>query len=130
MSLTIPFKALKKRFNLDGDFIEIPTKELRRPCAIAFWTMPDGRQLAAVAELQGRVTILDENLKVLGHVGSNENPNQQARNGVGRDKWVAGVTTAPHGVGFDADGNLYVQDWNAHGRVHKFVRTATDIRTK
>jgi hypothetical protein len=112
-----------QRFNLDGEFVDVPVKGLKRPCAIAFWTMPDGKQIAAVAELEGRVTILDSDWKVMGHVGSNKNPNQQARNGVGKSDWVAGVTTAPHGVGFDADGNLYVQDWNAHGRVHKFIRT-------
>ena len=27
---------------------------------------------------------------------------------------------------FDRDGNLYVQDWNAHGRVHKFMRTSAN----
>ena len=119
-----------QRFNMDGDFVDVPAKGLKRPCAISFWTMKNGERIAAVAELEGRVTILDSDWNVVGHVGSNENPNQQASNGVGKSDWVAGVTTAPHGVGFDADGNIYVQDWNAHGRVHKFVRTATPKASK
>ena len=33
-----------------------------------------------------------------------------------------GVFTAPHGLCFDAEGNLYVMDWNKTGRLTKLVR--------
>jgi hypothetical protein len=36
--------------------------------------------------------------------------------------WKAGVFTAPHGLCFDKAGNIYVQDWNATGRVTKLLK--------
>jgi hypothetical protein len=114
-----------QRFTLEGEHVDTPVSELRRPCSIAVWEGPEGRRLYAVAELEGRVTLLDGDMKVLGHLGDNPDQSHWANNGVGTDAWSSGKTTAPHGVGFDADGNLYVQDWNVHGRVHKFIRTAS-----
>ncbi len=111
-----------QRFTLEGELVDVPVTGLRRPCSIAFWDGPHGERLIAVAELEGRATILDGDYKVLGHVGTNDNPKQMAVNGVPPADWTPGITTAPHGIGFDADGNLYIEDWNATGRVHKFVR--------
>jgi hypothetical protein len=113
-----------QRLSLDGTHIDTPVTDLRRPCSIAFWTAADGTRLIAVAELEGRVTLLDGDYTVLGHLGDNPDQSHWANNGVPKEAWKPGVTTAPHGVCFDHAGNLYVQDWNAHGRVHKFVRSA------
>jgi hypothetical protein len=33
-----------------------------------------------------------------------------------------GLFTAPHGLGFAANGDLYVQDWNISGRITKLKR--------
>ena len=43
-------------------------------------------------------------------------------NGVPREQWADGEFIAPHSVCFDAEGNLYVMDWNALGRVTKLRR--------
>ncbi|MCH2149611.1 MAG: 6-bladed beta-propeller [Phycisphaerales bacterium] len=115
-----------QRFTLEGEYVDTPVAGLRRPCSIAVWEGPDNHRLYAIAELEGRVTLLDGDMKVLGHLGDNPDRSHWANNGVGPDAWTPGITTAPHGVGFDADGNLYVQDWNANGRVHKFVRTRSE----
>lgn len=112
-----------QRMTLDGVYIDTPVTDLRRPCSIAFWEGNDGHRLIAIAELEGRVTILDGDYTVLGHIGENPNKAHWANNGVPKDAWKPGITTAPHGVCFDQAGNLYVQDWNAHGRVHKFERS-------
>ena len=109
-------------FTLDGVHVDTPATGLMRPCSIAFWTSPNGSRIAAVAELEGRITILDGNWNTVGHIGFNDDPQQRARHGIPPQEWKPGVTTAPHGIGFDAQGNLYVQDWNAHGRVHKFIQ--------
>jgi hypothetical protein len=33
-----------------------------------------------------------------------------------------GIFTAPHGLSFDKEGNLYVEDWNQTGRVTKLAK--------
>lgn len=112
-----------QRFTLDGAYVDTPLSGLMRPCAVAFYLAPDGDRVTAIAELEGRVSIFDGQWNLRGRVGFNTDSEQRARNGIAPEDWKTGITTAPHGVGFDADGNLYVQDWNAHGRVHKFVRS-------
>ena len=111
-----------QRFDLDGNHVDVPVTGLRRPCAITAWS-GEGKRRYAVAELEGRVTLLDGDWNVLGHLGDNPDQGQWARNGVPTTEWIEGVFTAPHGCCFDADGNLYVMDWNAAGRMTKMQRT-------
>ncbi|MEM6886200.1 MAG: 6-bladed beta-propeller [Verrucomicrobiota bacterium] len=109
----------KKRlvhFELDGKFIGEVYTGLRRPCAVS---IHDGK--VAIAELQGRVTILDQDNQLLGHLGNNPNQEQWAKFKIPASDWQPGVFTAPHGLSWDAEGNLYVQDWNIEGRVSKWV---------
>ncbi len=103
-----------QRFDLDGNHVDVAATDLRRPCSVSF----HGDQVA-VAELEGRVTILDANFKVVTHLGDNPQRGQWANNGVPPEQWVEGVFTAPHAVCFDERGNLYVMDWNASGRISK-----------
>jgi hypothetical protein len=35
-------------------------------------------------------------------------------------EWKDGIFNAPHGVSYDHDGNIYVEDWNASGRISRF----------
>ena len=44
---------------------------------------------------------------------------QWANFNVPPSEWKEGIFTAPHGVSYDKDGNLYVEDWNASGRVSR-----------
>jgi sugar lactone lactonase YvrE len=106
-----------QRFDLEGNFIDVCATELRRPCSLSFHG-----DLVAVAELEGRVTILDKDFKVVAHLGDNPDKSQWAKNPVPPEAWKDGIFTAPHGCCFDAEGNIYVQDWNAHGRVSKLKR--------
>jgi hypothetical protein len=110
-----------QRFDLEGNFIDTPATGLRRPCAISVGTTE-----LAIAELEGRVTILGENFEVIDHVGDNPDTSQWAKNGVPASAWKDGVFTAPHGCCFDADGNLYVSDWNATGRLSRINRVSLD----
>jgi DNA-binding beta-propeller fold protein YncE len=110
-----------QHFDLDGNFIAVVTDDLRRPCSLSFH---NGR--VAVAELEGRVTILDENNKQVAHLGDNPNKDQWAKFNVPPGEWKPGIFTAPHGVSFDRDGNVYVMDWNASGRVSKFEHVSKD----
>ena len=102
---------------LEGNFIDIPVTGLHRPCNLSI----RGEEIA-VAELEGRVTILDRDFTLIRHLGANPEQSQRAVNGVPASLWIEGIFTAPHGVCFDADGNLYVMDWNATGRISKIAR--------
>lgn len=97
---------------MDGSFIGVASTFLRRPCAISI-----RGDLAAVAELEGRVTLIDKNGTPVAFLGDNPKKGEWANFGVAPEAWKEGIFTAPHGVAWDADGNLYVQDWNATGRV-------------
>lgn len=100
--------------DLDGNFIGIHATGLRRPCSIA----PKGEHIA-IAELEARVTILDKDGQPVAFLGDNPDKTQWANFGVKPADQKAGVFTAPHGLGFAPNGDLYVQDWNQSGRVTK-----------
>lgn len=106
-----------QRFDLNGNFIDVAATDLRRPCSVSF----HGDHVA-VAELEGRVTVLDDAFNVVGHFGDNPRREHWANNGVPPTEWSDGIFTAPHGCCFDAEGNLYVMDWNATGRISKLAR--------
>jgi hypothetical protein len=109
-----------QRFDLEGRHVDVPAAGLRRPCSISI-----RGDVLAVAELEGRVTLLDASFKVLAHLGDNPDASQWANNGVPPASWTEGVFTAPHAVCFDEEGNLYVMDWNAAGRISKLRREET-----
>ncbi len=98
-------------FDLEGNFISVYATNLRRPCAVSFHG-----DVCAVAELESRVTILDKKGTPLSFIGDNPNRKQWAKFGVAPANQKLGIFSAPHGLSFDKDGNLYVQDWNKTGR--------------
>ncbi|MEZ5963657.1 MAG: 6-bladed beta-propeller [Planctomycetota bacterium] len=104
-------------FDLDGKHLRVLDTEVRRPCNVCAY----GDDVA-VADLCGRVSLFDKEWKVITHLGDNPDQKQWANNGVPRAKWRDGVFIAPHGAAFDADGNLYVLDWVAAGRISKLAR--------
>jgi hypothetical protein len=101
-----------QHFDLDGKFVANVAKNLRRPCSVAF----DGK-MAVIAELEARVTILDGSNREVAHLGDNPNKKQWANFGVLPAEWSPLFFTAPHGACFDGKGGVYVQDWNATGRI-------------
>jgi sugar lactone lactonase YvrE len=105
-----------QHFDLEGNFVAVITEGLRLPCSVSI----HGDRVA-VAELEARVTILDGKNQVVSHLGDNPDRKQWANYGVDPSAWAEGVFTAPHGVSFDADGNLYVMDWNKSGRLSKLM---------
>jgi len=102
--------------DLDGNWIGVHATNLRRPCAVSF----HGDHVA-VAELEARVVIIDKTGTPISFVGDNPNKKQWANFRVGNEDQNPGIFSAPHGLSFDATGNLYVQDWNATGRVSKLT---------
>ena len=75
-----------------------------------------------MAELRGRVTILDKEGKVVTHLGENDRDELKANFKTKPEDQRLGVFSAPHGLSFDSSGNLFVQDWNTTGRVTKLEK--------
>jgi hypothetical protein len=100
--------------DLEGNWIGVHASHLRRPCAVTI----HGDHVA-VAELEARVTVLDKNGAPVAFLGDNPDRGEWANFGVEKAKLRNGIFTAPHGISFDKEGNLYVQDWNRTGRVTK-----------
>jgi DNA-binding beta-propeller fold protein YncE len=101
-----------QHFDLDGKFVAVIAENLRLPCAVSF----SGDHIA-IAELAGRVAILDGNNKLVAALGDNPDTKQRANFKVDPKDWKEGIFNAPHGVSYDHAGNLYVMDWNASGRI-------------
>jgi len=108
--------------DLDGHFVRTLATGLRRPCAIAL--MGD---YAAIAELEGRVVITDRAGTIVATLGDNPDRAQWAAFKLAPEFWRDGIFIAPHGLAFDAAGNLYVQDWNYQGRLTKLRRVVTGV---
>ena len=103
--------------DLDGKVLGVFAENLRLPSALAV----RGDELA-VGELQGRVTLLDKQGKVIAHIGANEKADEIRTNKAPPEIWKSDRFYAPHGVTYDADGNLLVTEFNQFGRVTKVLR--------
>jgi hypothetical protein len=102
--------------SLTGEFLGVVARDLLLPAAVVI-----SGDNAIVGELTGRVTILDKAGAVAGRVGTN------TEQGVGTNKvppeqWRPGFVLAPHGVAVNDRGDLFVSEFNAFGRVHRFNR--------
>ena len=106
-------------FDLEGNWIGVHATHLRRPCSVSI--LGDH---CAVAELEARVTILDKDGAPVAFLGDNPDKGQWAKFPVAPADMKPGIFTAPHGLSFDKDGNLYVQDWNQTGRVTKLRKSS------
>jgi len=106
-----------QRFDMDGRLLGVIEGMLRRPCKI----QQQGEYLV-VPDLAGRVTILDGRNQLVVQLGDNPDESLRAVNGVPPERWRDGEFIAPHSAVWDRDGNLYVMDWNATGRVNKLER--------
>jgi hypothetical protein len=100
--------------SLDGDFLGVVATDLLLPAAITI----DGDN-AIVGELRGRVTILDKAGAVVARVGANTGEGIGS-NTTKPDQWKTGLVLSPHGVAINDRGDLFVAEFNAVGRVHRF----------
>jgi len=104
-------------YSLEGEFIEEVVTGLGMPTSVAIQG-----DYVSVPDLKGRVVILDKSNTIMSVLGFNPDPKLGGSYKVPQDQWIEGVFSGTHGSYWDADGNLYVQDWNIDGRIMKLVR--------
>lgn len=82
-------------------------------------------KLMLVPELIARVSILDENNRMVAHLGEDiERISADTRHGIRSDEsqWLDGKFIHPHDACFAADGSIFVAEWVASGRITKLER--------
>lgn len=105
-----------EQWDTDGNLVKILQRNLRMPAA----AQVTGDYIA-IAELQGRVTVLGKDNSIVAQLGDNPDASQRANFGLAPDKWTEGIFNSPHGITFDRQGNIIVSEWSQFGRVHKFA---------
>ena len=101
--------------SLDGKFIGVYAKDVLRPAAVAVHG-----NLAVAGEIKGRATLYDKAGKIVAQLGHNTKPGETATNKLPPTKWRPGFFSAPHGVAFNAAGDLFVAEYTVFGRIHRF----------
>lgn len=104
-------------YSLEGEFIEEVITGLGMPTSVAIQG-----DYVSVPDLKGRVVILDKSNTIMAVLGYNPDPALGRKHKVKQSEWIEGIFSGTHGSYWDADGNLYVQDWNVDGRIMKLVR--------
>lgn len=104
-------------YSLEGEFLEVVITGLGMPTSAAVQG-----DYVSVPDLHGRVVILDKSNTICAVLGHNNDPARGRNYGIKQADWIEGVFSGTHGSYWDADGNLYVQDWNVDGRIIKLVR--------
>jgi hypothetical protein len=100
--------------SLAGELLEvIPTKvPMRKPSSASF----HGDHVS-IAEIAGRISVWDKQGNLVASLGANDNPKQVSTPGVPPSDWRDDLVTSPHGITFDAKGNILETEWNKFGRV-------------
>ncbi len=79
-------------------------------------------EVLLIPDLVGRVTLLNGKNEVIAQLGDDsERMKADASKAIRGDesKWTDGKFVHPHDACFDADGNIYVAEWVARGRITK-----------
>jgi hypothetical protein len=106
-----------QRFTMDGKYIDTLTG-FGLPANI------DTRgKLMLVPELKARLSILGPDNQVVAHLGADVE-RITADGGIRNDekKWLDGKFVHPHDACFDNDGNIFVAEWVATGRITKLIK--------
>lgn len=105
-----------EQWDTDGNLVKVLQRGLRMPAAAIV-----SGDYVAIAELQGRVTILGKDNEIVAQIGDNPNASQRANYGLEPAQWTDGICNSPHGIAFDRSGNVIVSEWSKYGRVNKFA---------
>ncbi len=115
-------------YSADGKFLRTVTGDFNTPSGFSSFD-----DKLVVAELEGRVHILDKNDNIIETFcdGSEYTQVKGWPNRKIDDKWVSplehvevGKFNSPHGIVADKSGNIYVHEWHIGVRVTKLVKAA------
>ena len=70
----------------------------------------------------GRVSLLDRSGHITAVIGTNDNVEEIRTNKAAPQIWQPDRFYAPHGVTYDAKGNLLVSEFNQYGRIARIQR--------
>lgn len=104
-------------YDLEGNFLEEVITGLGMPTSVAIQG-----DYVSVPDLHGRLVILDKSNTIIAVLGHNPDPKKGKNFNVPQSEWIEGIFSGTHGSYWDAEGNLYVQDWNVAGRLMKLVK--------
>lgn len=104
-------------YDLDGKFLGEVVTGLGMPTSASV----QGK-FVSVPDLHGRLVVLDETNTIIAVLGNNPDRAKGGSFNVPQEQWAEGIFSGTHGSSWDAEGNLYVQDWNVSGRIMKLVR--------
>ncbi len=81
------------------------------------------KNLMLVPELHARLTLLNEHNEVVAHLGDDV-ARVTSEQGIRDDRarWIDGKFVHPHDACFDRNGDIFVAEWVATGRVSKLVK--------
>lgn len=96
-------------FDLDGKHVKFVTDGVRMPC---HFSIRGGEML--FPDLESVVTVLDENNKVIVHLGDGKPSNLRDRP---RTDFIPGKFIHPHDAMFLANGDILVAEWVPIGRI-------------
>jgi DNA-binding beta-propeller fold protein YncE len=99
----------------DGELLGVVAKDLLAPAAICVQG-----DYALVGEIRGAVSVLDKEGKLVTKVSINTEKGETGTNQTKPEKWRPGIVTAPHGVAFNANGDIFVSEYSIFGRIHRF----------
>jgi hypothetical protein len=108
-------------FTLDGKYIET-ISGFGLPANADIWN-----DLLVIPELLGRVSLLDAKNQVAAHLGDDSErviADKQFSIRGDASKWQAGKFVHPHDACFDREGNIFVAEWVATGRISRLKRLA------
>lgn len=105
-------------FTPDGEHIRFIDRDMDRPCGFYFrdgWTyFPD---------LHSRVTIFDENDRLVTHLGEDQQAyKQKGWPNLPKPYYRTGRFSSPHGLCVDSRGDVYLAEWISDGRLTKLAR--------
>ena len=103
--------------SIDGEFLGVVATDLLAPAAITVQG-----DYALVGEIRGAVSVLDKEGKTVARLGLNTEKGETGTNATPPAKWRLGFVTAPHGVGFNGAGDIFVAEYSTTGRVHRFTK--------